>query len=163
MIMLRYFIFALLLLSSFQALSQKSKGDIIYQQANQQLEKKETQKALKGFLNARDEYIKEGNYHWALTATQDVAMYYQDKKDGKAAEQVLLETVATIPQKTQEQLSTHASLQDNLGYTYANVLNVPEKAIPCYDESIRLYEKIGQGNTSSWAFEVVNRATTNFQ
>lgn len=160
--MLRNCILLGLLLASLLGFAQTSKGDKLYNQGKDYLQKKETKKALQSFLNARNEYVKEENFHRALTCTQNVVMYYQDTNNGEAAEKILLETIAAIPQKTTEQLSTHASLQDNLGYTYANVLNHPEKALTCYTESIRLYELINQANTTPYAFELVNRATTYF-
>ncbi|HCW06590.1 MAG TPA: hypothetical protein DGG95_04400, partial [Cytophagales bacterium] len=159
--LLRYSLILFLLLS-LPGFSQNSKGDSYYKQGQEQLDKKEAEKALQFFLKARNEYIKEGNLHWALTSMQNVATYYQDTNNGEAAKKIILETIAAIPQKTKEEISTHASLQDNLGYTYANVLNDPEKALACYSESIRLYGLIDQANTPMCAFELTNRATTYF-
>ncbi len=140
----------------------QSKADKIFEAANQDTDNGDAQKAIKGYLAARAEYLKEANYHRVLTCTQNVSMYYQDTGDGKAAQKLILETIADVPQKTNEQITIHASLQDNLGYTYANVLNQPEKALACYNASIQLYEKVGLMNTPKWAFEIVNRATTCF-
>jgi CHAT domain-containing protein len=140
--------------------AQRSKGDIYYEQATLQTEKGDARKAIKGFLSARAEYLKEKNYYWVLVSTQNVAMYHQDTGDGKAAEKLIMETIREIPRQTSEQLSIVASLYDNLAYTYLYLLNRVEDALAAYNEALSLYEKAGKSNTPDYAFELVNRATT---
>lgn len=157
---MRSLYFALPLLFLAGVVNAQSKADQLYEAAKRDTENGDATKAIKGFLSARTEYLKEANFHRVLTCTQNVAMYYQDTGDGKAAEKLILETIAVVPQKTDDQISAHASLQDNLGYTYLNIFSEPEKALTCYNTSIQLYEKIGLANTARWAFEIVNRAIT---
>lgn len=151
-----------LLACSIPSWGQHSKAEDIYQQAKEQYENGDTKKAVSGLLKARSEFLKEKNYDRILTCTQTVAIYYQDKGDGQAAEKILLETISAIPQATNEQLITRATLHDNLGFTYSNSLGQPQKAIDSYNQSMRLYELAGKANTPEWAFELVNRATTYF-
>jgi CHAT domain-containing protein len=156
-----FFLFMIALAGNAQA--QRSKGDAYYDQAKVQLEKGDAKKAIKGFLSARVEYLKEGNYYWALVSTQNVVMYYQDTGDGPAAEKLILETIRDIPNKTAEQMVVRAKLFDNLAYTYLYLFNRVEDALKTYTESINLFEKAGQGNSPDCAFELVNRATTYFE
>src|SRR6185295_8130634 len=160
--MIRFLLTFFVLLSGISVLAQKSKGDSYYDQGKAALEKGDSKKSVKLFLSARTEYLKEGNDYWVLVSTQTVAIYYQDSGDGKAAEQLLIETIAAVPKKTSEQFEIHAKLQDNLAYTYLYLLDRIPEALTAYDESILMWEKAGKSGTAAYAKELVNRATTNY-
>ncbi len=84
-------------LLSLPSYSQKSKGDVYYQQAKDLLDGGDSKKAVKIFLNAREEYLKENNYYRYFVATQSVSIIFQDASEGKAAEKLILETNSVIP------------------------------------------------------------------
>ena len=161
--MLKILFSSFLILLSGSVFAQGSKADAIFDQANEQVDKGDAKKAIRGYLNAREEYLKEENYKRVLTCTQNVANYYQETGDGKEAEKVILETIKKIPSNTPEQLSAIATLYDNLAYLYLILLDNPEDAINAYTTSIGLYEKAGKANTANYAFELVNRAVTYHQ
>jgi len=160
--MIRKSIFFLMLILYIPAWAQNSKTDMLYEQSLEQYQKGNIKKALDGILKARTEYIKEENYERALTCAQDVAIHYEDIGDGLAAEKVLLETIALIPQETKEQLVILANLNNNLAYNYSNILSNSQKALDAYTESMRFYERAGLGNTADWAAQLENKAKTYF-
>jgi CHAT domain-containing protein len=136
----------------------QTKGDIYFQQAKETLDKGNLEKAAKIFLSARTEFLKERNFERYLSATQAAGIIYQDTGDGLSAEKIISEALRTVPTATNEHLIIHAKLQDNLGYTYLYTLNDYEKALAAYSESIKLLIAAGQQNSSSLAFELVNRS-----
>ena len=153
------FALVILLFVGLRAFSQESKGDIFHKQANEILDAGDSEKATKVFLNARQEYLKERNYERYFNSTQSASIILQDTGQGKAAEKLILETIAVIPRNSNDNLELHAKAQDNLAYTYLFVLNQTEDALKAYSESIQLYEKAGKANGTDQAFELINRAT----
>ncbi len=151
------------ILSSLLALGQQTKGDAYYQEAKEWLDKSNNEKAIKAFLESRKAYFKEQNFYRYFVATQALATMYDELAEGTQSEKIILETISTIPKQTNDQLELHAKLQADLGYTYINVSNQPEKAVEAYTQSINLYERIGKANTKNIAFELVNRAIANQQ
>lgn len=162
--MIRIIQILLFLLLAFQlpSLAQKSKGDTYYQQAKDAADKNDVKKSIRLFLSARTEYLKEKNYYRVLICTQNVTIYYQDTNEGQASADLLKETISAIPKTTSDELEIHAKLQDNLAYTYLYSLNQQAEALQAYNESISLFEKAGKSNTTDYAFELVNRATTHY-
>lgn len=147
---------AILLLPSLSF--SQNKGDQLFRQGKELLEQDEYEKAAKTFLSARAEFLKEKNYQRYLSAVQAAAIIYQDTGQGEAAEKILTDALATVPQQSAEQLEIHSKLHDNLGYTYLYVLIEPDKALAAYESSIRLLLKAGKENSTSHAFELVNYA-----
>jgi CHAT domain-containing protein len=157
--MIRILLTVLLFVLEIHVLAQ-SKADELFQEGKDHLDKDERAKAIQAFSNSRLAYLKEQNYYRYFVATQALSIIYQDTNEGNAAEKLIIETIAVIPQKNDDQFVLHAKLQDNLGYTYLNVLNEPDKAIAAYTKSIDLYHRAGKVNTKDIAFEFVNRALT---
>ncbi len=152
-----------ILLLALPSFAQETKGDIYFKQAKEVLDGGDNEKAIKVFLTAQKEYLKEKNYYRYFVATQSVSIILQDTGEGKAAEKLILEALAIIPQDSNENLELHAKLQDNLAYTYLFVLYQSESALKAYSESIQLLEKAGKANTTHVAFELVNRASTYYE
>jgi CHAT domain-containing protein len=136
----------------------QNKGDQLFQQGKELVESEEFDKAVKSFLSARSEFLREKNYQRYFSAVQAVAIIYQDTGNGEEAEKILNEAFITVPNQSVEQLEIHSKIQDNLGYTYLYVLDQSDKALKAYSASIDLLLKAGKENSNSHAFELVNYA-----
>ncbi|MFZ6000113.1 MAG: hypothetical protein ACOYW3_06350, partial [Bacteroidota bacterium] len=79
------------------AYGQKSKGDQLFQQGKDLVDKEEFAKAAKTFLASRDEYLKDKNYERYFVATEAATIVYQDTGEGAAAEKILREALTKIP------------------------------------------------------------------
>ncbi len=164
--MIRSLFIALLIFCTISLKAQQpksEKGDLYYQEAKDWQDKRNNEKAIKAYSNARREYLKEQNYYRYYITTDALSIMYQVLQEGVLAERVILETISLMPKTNNDQLVLHAKLQDNLGYTYLSVLDQPEKALEAYTHSITLYESIGKSSAKENAFELVNRALTHQQ
>lgn len=159
--MVRFF-FAILFFTcvSSGALGQDSKGDLFYAEGKVALDQGSNENAVKKFQDARAAYLKEKNYKRYFVATQAISIIYQDTGQGAEAEKIVLEAIQVTPGISTDHWDLHAQLQDNLAYTYLNVLSKPEKALLAYDAAIANYVKAGKANTTDIAFEYYNRAVT---
>ncbi len=154
---MKYFLLALSVILSHLSVAQTSKGDEYYQQAKDWLDKGDFDKALKSMENARTQYLKSKDWYHYFLATDGASVICQDSGKGSDAEKIVLEAMKLIPQTSPENLILHARMNDNLGYTYLNVLQDADKAINAYTASIKIYEQAGVGQSSKLAFEKTNR------
>lgn len=137
------------------AFGQKSKGDQLFQQGKDLVDKEEFAKAAKTFLASRDEYLKDKNYERYFIATEKAIIIYQDNGEGTTAEKILREALTKIP-TTPDLMVWHGKLNDHLGYTYLYTLIDIDKALACYTTAIDIFAKANLPNEE--ANERVNRA-----
>lgn len=159
---MKYSVIILLIVLSRISFAQTSKGDEYYQQAKEWLDKGDFTKALKAMENSRAQYLKDKDWYHYFLATDGASVICQDDGKGELAERIVLEAIRILPKTTPENLILHARMNDNLGFTYLNVLQNPDKAINAYSEAIRIYEKVEPDKTITLAFEKTNRGISYF-
>ena len=152
-----------ILLFRLPAASQQTTGDQYFQDGKDWLDKGSNEKAIASFLESRRAYLKEQNFNRYFVATQALSTMYDELAEGVQSEKIILEAIGTIPKQNTDQRELHAKLQDNLAYTYLNVLNQAEKAIEAYTQSINFYASIGKANSKETAFELTNRSLVHQQ
>ena len=153
----------LFLLHSIGVFSQQGKGDFYFKEAKEWLDKGDNTNAIQSFAKSQAEFLQEKNYYRYYISTQATSIVYQEINDGESAEKIIQDAILLIPKESSEQIELHAKLQSDLGYTYLNVMNDPEKALVAYTKSINFYTEIGKGNSKPFAQELINRSLANQQ